>query len=318
MNQDAGRNCPLQYRYGASALASSPIIETHVLYVVGGLYGNIPALDSIEQLAQHETQPVNICFNGDFNWFNVDASSFETLNHRVLQHSAIQGNVEAELGDANNGNGCGCGYPNTVDDGTVERSNRIHSRLKATADKFPHIVSALSQLPMYARYKVGDCTVGVVHGDAESLAGWGFDATEVHKSENQAWLASMFVRAEVDIFASSHTCAPAMRHMVHANKNCIVMNNGASGMPNFHNTQFGLITRIGRTPSPHLTCYGNTMNGIFVDALPVHYNSSEWIEQFLANWPPGSDAYMSYFERINAGTAMDIASVNSIAVGDTC
>lgn len=118
-----GRSCPLRYRYGASAIARSPLIDTETLYVVGGLYGNLQALDAIENLVSSETGDVRLCFNGDFNWFNVDAPSYQAVMSRVLEYDAVLGNVEAELGMDGADAGCGCAYPDVVDSAVVERSN---------------------------------------------------------------------------------------------------------------------------------------------------------------------------------------------------
>jgi hypothetical protein len=38
----------LRYRYGPAALAHAPEQTAETLYVVGGLYGNLPALAAIE------------------------------------------------------------------------------------------------------------------------------------------------------------------------------------------------------------------------------------------------------------------------------
>ena len=57
MSEQAGRSCPLRYRYGAEAIAALSAIEAETLYVVGGLYGNLPALDAIEALAALEAGP---------------------------------------------------------------------------------------------------------------------------------------------------------------------------------------------------------------------------------------------------------------------
>ena len=46
-----GRACPLSYRYGATALARCREQDADTLYVIGGLYGNRPALAAIEALA---------------------------------------------------------------------------------------------------------------------------------------------------------------------------------------------------------------------------------------------------------------------------
>lgn len=136
----AGRSCPVRYRYGAAAIARAPLKPTETLYVIGGLYGNLPALDAIEAMCASERGAVTLCFNGDFNWFNVDDAGFRAINARVLQHDAILGNVEAELQADADAAGCGCAYPDEVDAATVERSNRIHARLKQTAAHHPDVL----------------------------------------------------------------------------------------------------------------------------------------------------------------------------------
>jgi hypothetical protein len=305
MNDLAGRSCPIRYRYGAQALAQAPTRMTHTLYVVGGLYGNLPALDAIEAMAAQESGPVTICFNGDFNWFNVDDPSFEAINRRVLRHDAILGNVEAELSSQGDDAGCGCAYPAQVDAGVVERSNRIHARLKATAQRQPLIQARLAELPMLARYQVGQCRVGVVHGDADSLAGWRFDGAALQDATQAPWLLDAFARAQVDLFASSHTCQPVLHQASHA-PNAVVINNGAAGMPNLRGALAGILTRIGVQASPHPALYGTLVAGVCVDALAVAYEPARWQDDFLANWPPGSDAYESYYRRIQGDLAMGI------------
>ncbi|WP_341907571.1 hypothetical protein [Polaromonas sp. YR568] len=295
----AGRSCPLRYRYGPHAIATAPQHPADTLYVIGGLYGNLPALDVIERMAAKEAGPVTLCFNGDFNWFNIDDDGFRAINQRVLQHHAITGNVEAELSSAGDEAGCGCAYPDQVDAAVVERSNRIHARLKATAQRHAALTARLDRLPMFARYDVGDCRVGVVHGDAESLAGWRFGVDEINRPEHAAWLRNAFEAARVDVFASSHTCEPLLKPLRANGRDAAVINNGAAGMPNAGGKWPGLITRIGRTPSPHVVAYGSRVAGAWVDALPVAYDQARWKRLFLSNWPERSDAHTSYFARIN-------------------
>lgn len=315
MNEDAGRTCPLDYRYGAAALASSPVIATETLYVVGGLYGNAQSLDRVESMVKAESAPVTLVFNGDFNWFNSDDDSFRHINRAVLQHHALQGNVEFELHGADNASGCGCAYPDAVDQETVDRSNRIHERLKVTARRHPDILAQLAALPLFARYAVGGMTVGVVHGDGDSLAGWMFDAQEMGKPANQDTIASMFGKAQVNIFASTHTCLPALRRFELASiSHGIVINNGAAGMPNFQGIPGGLLTRISGHPSPHVPLYGEKLGGVFIDSLPIGYDSVRWRKEFLANWPSGSDAHQSYWSRIEHGPAYQLAR----ATASTC
>lgn len=311
MNELAGRSCPVAYRYGAQALASSSVRQAEVLYVVGGLYGNLQALERIQGMIDAETAPVCLVFNGDFNWFNVDDENFERVNRIVLQHDAILGNVEFELNARHDDVGCGCAYPDSVDDATVERSNRIHARLKATAGRHPHILGRLASMPMFRRYAVGCKTVGVVHGDAESLAGWMFDAVGMGKPENQRRISRLFARSQVDIFASTHTCLPALRRFRLENGHSgIVVNNGAAGMPNFRDQPGGLLTRISVHPSPHPRLYGVDFDGVRIDCLQIDYDRALWEKSFLDNWPPGSDAYRSYYSRLVHGPDFTLAQAS--------
>ena len=295
-----GRVCPLRYYYGPSAIAGAPERPAETLYVIGGLYGNLQALDAVEAMASAEPGPVTLCFNGDFNWFNVDNAGFRAINERVLRHHAIVGNVEAELSEDSDAAGCGCAYPDTVAAAVVERSNLIHARLKRTAARHPDLLVRLGALPMVARYRVGEARVGVLHGDAEALAGWRFDAAALDDPGEHAWRADVFARAEVDVFASTHTCLPATR-CFDLDGVKLVANNGAAGMPNARGTHFGILTRISTIPSPHPPLYGHSLHGVHVDALAIRYDDAVWQQCFLDNWPEGTPAWLSYFDRIANG-----------------
>jgi len=299
MNQP-GRVCPLRYHYGPGAIAAVPERPAETLYVIGGLYGNLQALAAIEAMARAEPGPVTLCFNGDFNWFNVDGTGYREINERVLRHDAIVGNVEAELGEKSADAGCGCAYPETVAAAVVERSNQIHARLKRTAAQHPDLLGRLGALPMVARYRVGSLRIGVVHGDAESLAGWRFDAARLDDAKEDGWRAAAFARAAVDAFASTHTCLPAMRLFDYDGFK-LVANNGAAGMPNARGAHFGILTRFGTDPSPHGCLYGHSVRDVHVGALAIHYDDAAWQQSFLRNWPPGSPAWLSYYERISKG-----------------
>ncbi|MEO7939045.1 MAG: hypothetical protein ABIR55_10505 [Burkholderiaceae bacterium] len=151
---EPGRVCPQRYRYGAAAIARAAPQEAEVLYVVGGLYGNLAALDTVEAMVRAEPSHTTVCFNGDFNWFNVADREFAQINQRVLVHDAILGNVEAEFDSPAEDVGCGCAYPDSVDAAVVDRSNQIHRQLKATANRNATLRQRIGQLPMFARYQV--------------------------------------------------------------------------------------------------------------------------------------------------------------------
>jgi hypothetical protein len=174
-----GRSCPPGYGYRAADLAGAPELIADTLYVIGGLYGNLQALDAIEAMAARESGPVTLVFNGDFHWFDVDPVAFARIEAVVGDHHALRGNVETELASGPGEAGCGCAYPEWVGDDEVSRSNAIIERLAETAAGLPGVRERLAALPMLLRGRVGDLPLAIVHGDAESLAGWGFSQEQV-------------------------------------------------------------------------------------------------------------------------------------------
>ena len=326
-----GRSCPLHYRYAPRSLARPAEIECETLYVVGGLYGNEAALNKVIELFDREVGNKRLVFNGDFNWFNVDAASFESINHRVMGFDALRGNVETELGDdaSSEDSGCGCAYPDWVDSGVVDRSNRIMRRLRATAAQFPELQRGLAALPMTLRVdvgnpKVGDPNVGhpnergvrvaVVHGDAQSLAGWGFAQESLRSSAHRQLVRGWFDAAEVDVFASSHTCAPVFQALPMAGRAMtpVVLNNGAAGMPNFSHDAAGLLSRISLRPfqGPERR-YGETRGAVHLDAIAINFDAACFQDYFLRQWPQGSDAHASYWQRIQHGPVCKLADAFS-------
>lgn len=307
-----GRSCPVSYRYAPGALAQPPEFTADCLYVIGGLYGNGPALQAILELAQAESTPPRLVFNGDFNWFNIDHPGFVDINRQVLQHTALRGNVETEMAAADtSGAGCGCAYPESVSDAEVERSNRIMEQLRTTAMAFPELMDQLAVLPMHTIAAVGGLRVGMVHGDLESLAGWNLAQEHVEGPPYLGATRAAATAAQLDIVASSHTCLPVA---IDLPDGPVIVNNGAAGMPNFAGTRHGVITRIALTQGKRVL-YGMRYRSVYVEALPVCYDVDMWLAQFLTNWPPGSPGHASYFTRIAQGPRypMDRAARGSFA-----
>ena len=312
-----GAICSPQHRYTPRALRNCPVTEAHTAYVIGGLYGNVFALREILRMQEAEAldgNPVTLVFNGDHNWFDIDAASFNEVNTTVLRHTAICGNVEcaiAALDDV----GCGCDYPSYVNPQVVDWSNEITTQLRRTAGSFPDIVRRLAELPMNRILCVGGQRIGIVHGDAESLSGWSF-ATEClspvaadcsgdllsSQLTSAGDIEAFFRDADVLAFASSHTCLPHARDFFVDGSQRLIINNGAAGMANFEGTTHGVITRISFDPStPPNSLYGVAIAGIRFDALPVHFDAPAWIDHFAGVWPAGTPAHHSYFERIQHG-----------------
>jgi len=289
-----GRSCPLSYGYAPKTLARDPDVKIDTLWVAGGLYGNPFALERLLELYEREPGSKALVFNGDFHWFDVE--DFGEIDAGVRAHLATRGNVETELAAPSAGAGCGCSYPDWVDDGTVERSNRIIERLRAAARRHPAALERLAALPMHLAAEVGGERVAIVHGDAESLAGWGFSQETLATPEGRRLVQAAFDASKARIFASSHTCLPVM---VRFPGGRVVVNNGSAGMPNFSGTTFGVATRISTRPGKSV--YAQRAAGLFVEAVAVDYDASAWLRHFLAQWPAGSDAHRSYYRRIVSG-----------------
>jgi hypothetical protein len=293
-----GRSCPFSYRYDPCALRWPAEVKAEALWIAGGLYGNTFALDALLEAYAEEAGDKALAFNGDFHWFDVDPADFECVNETVLAFHATRGNIEAELAAPQPGAGCGCAYPEWVGEATVGHSNRIIERLRKTARASPGI-ERLAALPMHLVAEVAGVRIGIVHGDAHALAGWGFSQEALATEAGRAAAERAFDAAGVEVFASSHTCLPVLQRF---SRERAVVNNGSAGMPNFRGERFGVVTRIAVRPH-RAALYRTSLCGVHVEAMPVHYNARRWEQRFLEQWPSGSDAHASYWDRIARGPA---------------
>jgi hypothetical protein len=295
-----GRVCPRDYLTGPAAFARAPDIVAETLYVVGGLYGNSFALDTIEAMAAAEPVPAAIVCNGDAHWFDAEPERFRQLDARLARYPAIAGNVEFELArDRDAGAGCGCAYPPDVADDVVERSNAILARLASVVGTHTPIRRRLKALDLTMVASVGGLRIGIAHGDPTSVAGWGFAREHLDDPASPPWLDTIRRASQVDVFASTHTCGAVMRDFALPSGWLVVANNGAAGMGNFDADPRGLITRISTRPSPHAALYGLQRASVHIDALPVAYDLEAFAAAFDAIWPQGSPAAISYRKRIH-------------------
>lgn len=297
----AGRTCPLHYRYAPEALARAPdagLEGLEALYVAGGVYGNLRALQALVAMVAADPSPRKaLVLNGDFHWFDIDPERFAAVQALALQQHVLRGNVETELADesADPEAGCGCGYPDWVDQGVVERSNRILARLRGVTTAAQR--AALAALPMHLRAEVGGCRIAIVHGDTESLAGWGLASEHLSDAAAKARADEGLRRAQADAVVSSHTCLPVFQRLPSG----WIFNNGAAGMPNFEGDSGGLVVRLGVTPHGGSVALEARCGDLHVQALRLPVDADAQRHDFLALWPDGSDAYQSYFGRISQG-----------------
>lgn len=302
-----GRSCPLAYRYRADQLCAEPIpVSEDVIYVIGGLYGNPQALTEIERMARAEEQAgrrVRLVFNGDFNWFNASDELFQDINRRVLRHTVSLGNVEFELANPSDEAGCGCAYPDFVDQGVVERSNRIMTRLQGIAAHHPELQDQLARQPRYLCLMFGGLKILVVHGDPDSLAGWGL-AHEAFSAGNDSAVQAWFQATDADVIACTHTCLPVLWSGRVGERARTVVNNGSAGMGNLYADARGLITRISTEAPVGGAVVGHDQGSVRISLVPVAFDLEAWLPQFDGLWPAGSDAALSYRSRIVQGASL--------------
>jgi len=289
----AGRDCPLDYRLKRDAFSGEPLFDCQALYVVGGLYGNRQALAALQRRVAAEPK-ARVVFNGDAHWFDRDPEIFQQIEQGLSTHLTLRGNVETELGRADDsGAGCGCAYPMDVDDAVVERSNAIQLTLNRTVQGLPGMAANLAARPSTALVSVAGRRVAISHGDEQSLAGWSCSRESLSAPERQQQLDAWFSANSVQVLATSHTCSAVAVNLEHG----ALINNGAAGLPNFAGGSYGLLTRIASTPHP-AALYRCQRDGLFIEALPLNYDHTAFLADFDRQWPADSPAALSYRSRV--------------------
>jgi hypothetical protein len=304
MSESPGRTCPLSYRYPPGAFDGAPAVRAETLWIAGGLYGNRYALLALLEAFDAGTGAKALVFNGDFHWFDAEPGEFELIDETVGGFHALRGNVETEIAAPAEGAGCGCAYPEWVGDATVGHSNAIIERLRSAALRSGRDLEALARLPMHLVAEVGGERIGIVHGDAESLAGWNFSHEVLATPQGAAAAERALGRSGVKVFASSHTCLPVLKGFPGGRA---VINNGSAGMPNFRGERYGIATRISVRPARD-PLYEARCGEVYVAAMPIAYDAQAWERRFLELWPAGSDAHRSYVERIRQGPEFELAA----------
>ena len=314
-----GRSCPADYAYAEGALAGAEDGDADVVYAAGNVYGNTEALKAIHHLVEHERGTVKLVFAGDFHWFDIAEDAFAEIADGVAAFDSIAGNVERELVRDNSNAGCGCAYPPYVNQAVVERSNEIMHRLHATASGFQSHRRWLAARPAFRALCMAGERVLLLHGDTCSLAGWHFAAEKMPDTvapasmqaeipTSRAWIENEFLRTNARVIACSHTCLPIARRFDVNGDRCLLINNGAAGMPNFRGRLHGVMTRVAvGTAVPPGSLYGVQIGPLRCDAVAVDYDHDAWWACFRKQWQPDSPAYRSYANRIRHGADYTIS-----------
>lgn len=299
-----GRACPRDYRLPQQLFSADPLLRCETLYVAGGLYGNPFALTALDRLVGGEAEDCLVLLNGDMHWFDRSLEDFQDIERRTASYVRLAGNVERELCRRQDvGVGCGCAYPSCVSDAAVGRSNSIHALLKETFLEDKLLRERMEGRPAAAVVDVAGRKVGVTHGDEKLVGGWQCSREALRDMRRQEELGSWMERNRIDVFASSHTCAPAALRLAKG----AVINNGAAGLPNFRSQKYGLAIRISTIPARE-ALFGAECEGLFVDAVPLRYDHKAFLKWFDALWPTASPAATSYRDRIANGPDDDIGN----------
>ena len=298
---EKGRNCSLEYILQKNWAADVKMIESDVIYIVGGLYGNRYALEIINKMAHDEN--AKVVFNGDMHWFDVEKEDFLKIEELSKDSIKLLGNVEFELLNNTSSLGCGCNYPEDVSDGVVERSNIIHNMMKGNI-KGDQILNDIKERSKTLVLDIFGKKIAITHGDEKSMSGWKCSNENLKLVSRKKELDNWFKENDIDILATTHTCLP----VVYDNGRNIVINNGAAGMANIQGETFGLFTRIAKN-SHKKAIYSEYRDGLYVELVKVDFDIEKFKLWFEKVWPDDSPASISYKNRIINGTSLTIEDI---------
>ena len=273
--------------------------------VIGGLYGNMQSLKEIKKYEKNN----QLIFNGDFHWLNKKKEEFVAVQEFINNHIALKGNIEESLSNSKNFDNCNCDYPDYFPPEETIYSNEIFSQLKKTYLSCEDYKNHFDQLgtQLYIPIKNGP-NIFITHGDLQSLSGWMFSVRSINKI-NKGKFLKFFNKVNADVIISSHTCLPVFCHATDTNgEDKLLLNNGAAGMPNFRNKNFGIIIRISSSKSiDEKVLYRKKIKNYFFEAIKLEYSNKNFIKEFLINWPSKSSGYKAYFDRISNGPSFDLS-----------
>ncbi len=301
---EKGRNCSLKYILNNEWAKYPKEVSNKVIYIIGGLYGNFFALEKIKELAKLERDEPLLVFNGDIHWFDILEKDFLNIENIIKKDIKLLGNVEYELLNEEDLFGCGCNYPEDVDEGIVNRSNIIHSMMKNNIkDKI--VLDDIKNRDKTICLSVMNKNIAVTHGDEKNMAGWLCSIDNLKLENRREELANWFINNNIDVLATTHTCLPVITTI----KSSVVINNGSSGMANVQNETYGIITRIAENSHPN-NIVSQKIDNIFIELVKVDFNIDEFINWFDKIWDKNSPASISYRNRIVNGTKLNVNNIN--------
>lgn len=152
------QNCDLSYKVD---FAKNPELITDELWIAGGIYGNIYAIEKLNEMANGK----DIVYNGDLHWFDANENCFFKVENLTKNSIKLNGNVELELARKDDEFGCGCNYPEREEEIIVKNAEIIHQRLKNIKADF----SIFNKRKTTLFANVCGLNVAITHGDEKNF-----------------------------------------------------------------------------------------------------------------------------------------------------
>ncbi len=299
-------SCPARlptYPSGRRFDAARPDVAADVLYVVGGLYGNLAALDAVERLAAQ-----------------ADARPDGRVQRRLPLVRRRAGLVRRDRA-RRRAPSCACAATSRP------RSRAPTTSAPAAAAPIPiraarTSCSARTKSWRAARRAIRGARARAPRGLPMHLVAQVGALARRHRARRRRLARRLALRAggarrsgasrpgsprsrraaQVDVFASTHTCLAALRDFALPAGRLTVINNGAAGMPNFAGTRLRrdhrasptAPSRIRRSTACSATACSSTR--IAVALRPARVSRS--LPDALAG--SARPAHMSYYQRIVA------------------
>lgn len=260
-------------------------VEVDEIFIAGGIYGNIFALEKLAKIAQNSL----VVLNGDYHWFDV-GEHFDAVEKLIKKHNFLALNGNVELGLSSDELSCNCNYPELESKETKIYAEQIYEILKNSLNAEQKEI--LKPRKTSLNVKIGSKNLAIIHGDEKSVNGWGFDRANLNQkrlNEINLWLKSN----NFDIIASTHTCLSVACML----ENGVFINNGSAGMPNFSEFRTGLVTRVAKTQNEN-ALYRAKLDEIYIELIRLKYDNKAFVSYFDKIWKPQSPAQKSYKNRI--------------------
>ena len=300
-----GRSCPTAYRYAPRALRPRAGRRGRDALVVGGLYGNVEALDEV---ARHGGARARRRRRSSSTATSTGSTRPPDDFRRVAGRGAAPCRPARQRGDGDRRRGlaapaAAAPIPLDVSDAgrrrAPTRSWRGCARRRA---RFPAARRALAALPMHARGARGRGARGH-RARRRVLAGrLGVRAGRPRRPRPSP-LARQRVRGMrgVDVFASSHTCLPALRAFDFGHGRGGGRQQRRGGHAELRRRALRRDHAHLGAPAPGTPCTARGWPAFSSTRSPCATTRPPGRARFIASWPAGSAAHDSYFRRIAHG-----------------